>query len=253
MSDSNIIGSVIKSVNVLGLLAEEPFEYTAIEISKSLGLNRTTVHRILATLVESRMAVQDPASGKYKVGPESYRLGMAYKHTFDSEDLIQSIIAEAGKELRMSVGYSIKDGMDVISVYDFEQYASVRFGYSIGSKWPLYRGASGRSVIAFHEPFSELEELVQGMEMEKITENTITDPKVLLEEFKRTRERGYAISDGESLVGAYGIGYPVRDRRGQVMATVSIAAIRASMTDERIEEVIEVLKRTAERIEKSIL
>jgi len=252
MAESNIIGSVMKAINVLNMMAKEPYEYTALEISREVGLNRTTVHRLLSTLVEGRMVIQSKSTSKYMIGPQAYRMGMAYKYGFDSEDVIKKIINETGKQLRMSVGYSIKDGMDVISLYDVEQYADVLFGYKIGSKWPLYRGASGKSVIAFHEPLSELVELVQVMKMDKKTENTITDPVELLKDYENIRKRGYAISDEESIIGAMGIGYPVRNPSGEVIATVSIATIKASMDEARIKEVVGILRETAGQIENHI-
>lgn len=253
MSEKNIIGSVIKAIGVLNVLAREPYEFTALEISKDTEMNRSTVHRLLTTLVQSGMVVQNSSSQKYMIGPQAYHLGMAYKYHFDSDDAIKMIINDVAKSLNMNVGYSVKDGLDVISFYETEQYSDVIFGYKLGSRWPIYRGACARSVLAFHEPFDEVESLIRSCNMRPKTPNTFTDADKLISEYQATKARGYAVSDEESIIGAIGIGYPVRNSAGEVVATISVAAIKASAPDSKVSEIVSALKNASEKIQEFLL
>ncbi len=249
MVEKNIIVSVEKSIKVLNALAKEPYSLTANEISKEVDLNRSTVHRLLTTLLSSRMVIQDKNSSKYMIGPQAYRIGMAYQHHFDSNDTIRSCINDVARELNMNVGYSIKDGMSIISFYETELYSDVIFGYKIGSKWPITRGACARSILAFHEPFEEIEELINNATLVKKTPYTITDYEQLIQKYRETRQQGYAFSDQENILGALGIGYPVRDIYGEVVATITVAAIKASLTDEKINYILKSLEETAKKIQ----
>jgi DNA-binding IclR family transcriptional regulator len=253
MDEKNIIGSVVKAVDVLRALSREPYEFTANEISKITQLNRSTVHRLLSTLVHTKMVVQDEVRSKYMIGPMAYRLGISFKQHFDSDDKIKTIINEVAKELSMNVGYSIKNGLDIISFYETESYSDVIFGYKIGARWPITRGASARAVLAFHHPFSEVENLIRSTSLVRKTPYTITDHTTLINAYKKTKELGYAMSDQESIIGAIGIGYPVRNIHGEVVSTISVAAIKASLPESRIPEILEALRQAAHKIQPYLI
>lgn len=83
---------------------------------------------------------------------------------------------------------------------------------------PLYAGAAGKAVLAFCE-----RELVAAIDLQTITDTTITSREVLDKELAAIRKRGWATGDGERVPGAFGVATPFFADgriRGAISATV---------------------------------
>ncbi len=226
---------------------------TALELSEGLNINRSTVHRILKTLMDEMMILQSPVSKKYTLGPASYHIGTSYLSKDSNTEQIKHILEWVAKETQQSIGYSILEGERIINIYEIESFQPIKIGYRPGSYYPIHCGAYGKSIMAFFEPVSRLKEIVYSYDLYKKTPNTITDPSELLEEYEKIRKNGYAISDEESLVGAIGIGAPVRNSKGKVVACVGSASIKSNTLDEELESIKEKVIEGAQRISKIML
>ena len=107
--------------------------------------------------------------------------------------------------------------------------------------------------MAFYEPIEELEKIVYSTKLEKKTPNTITDPETLLKEYAKIRKNGYAISDEENLLGAYGIGCPVFNPEGKIHGAIAAATIKNTLDKKDIERLIDIIMNGAKRISKHVL
>lgn len=248
----NKLSSLEKAIEVLKYLAREPYSFSALELSKALNINRSTVHRILLTLKSEMLILQCPSNKKYKLGPMIYHLGSAYINKSNHANEIFHIIDEVSEKLKMSTGYSVIENGKIINIYENEMFTTIRMGYKPGCFYPIHCGSYGKTIMAFYEPLHELNEIVYNTKLEKRTENTITDPDKLLEEYARIRQQGYAISDGENIEGAIGVGAPVRNSLGKVIGGIATAGIKASIKHEKLEYIKEVIIDAADRISKYI-
>jgi DNA-binding IclR family transcriptional regulator len=84
--------------------------------------------------------------------------------------------------------------------------------------------------------------------LDKRTDKTITDPDKLLKEFEKIRNQGYCISNEENAKGALGIGAPVRNSKGEVVASIAAAGIKAGIDNNRLNEIKKVIMEAAEEI-----
>lgn len=252
MDNNKKLSSLEKAIELLKHLANEPYSFSALELSRALDINRSTVHRILSTLKDQMLILQCPTTKKYKLGPMTYYIGSAYLNKSNYTSEIFHIVDEVSEKLRLSTGYSVIENGEIINLYENETFSLVRMGYKNGSFYPIHCGAYGKAIMAFHEPLEELKEIVYSTDLEKKTEITITDPEELLAEYARIREQGYAISDGENIEGAIGVGVPVRNSKGKVVGSIATAAIKASITPERLEFIKESVIDAANRISKLI-
>jgi DNA-binding IclR family transcriptional regulator len=89
--------------------------------------------------------------------------------------------------------------------------------------------------------------------MTACTEKTITCPDRLREELEATRQRGYAIDDGEFEPGIRAVAVPVRDVFGNVVAALGMPGPVQRMTPERIPEIARALMEAANAISAHIL
>ncbi|EOD01616.1 IclR family transcriptional regulator [Caldisalinibacter kiritimatiensis] len=244
--------SIQKTINILKQLARAPYEMTALELSNELSINRSTVHRILNTLKDEMLVLQNPVNKKYTLGPMAYHIGIAYINNQTNSEQIKYILNEVAKETKQSVGYAMLIDGKIMNIYEIENYQPIKIGYRPGSFYPIHCGAYGKCITAFIEPKEKLKKIVYSSELYKKTPNTITDPEELLKEYEKIRKNGYAISNEESLLGAIGIGAPVRNSSGKVIGSVAAASIKSALTNSDFEFIKQKVIEAAQKISKFI-
>lgn len=247
------ISSIKKSINILKRLAERPYEMTVLELSKELQINRSTVHRIITTLKEEFLVLQNPYNKKYYLGPTAYHIGASYVSSINNYDQVRNILNEIALEINQSVGFVKLEGERIINIYEIESYQPVRIGYRQGKYYPIHCGAYGKCTMAFFEPKERLKEIVYSTELVKNTPNTITNPEKLLKEYEKIRNDGYAISDEENLIGLIGIGAPIFNANGKIIGTIASALIKSNSSKEDIEKVKLAMINGAKRISKFLV
>ncbi len=113
---------------------------------------------------------------------------------------------------------------------------------------PLHAGASSKVLLAYkEEPFVDLF-LKERAPLIRFTDATITDPVRLKSELGLIKKRGFAFSDQEVDSGVRGIGSPIRNHRGDVIAGLSIAGPAERIDDARLPRLIALVTGTADRI-----
>ncbi len=245
--------AVGKAVKILQAFAKEPYNYTAAELSKELNINRTTIHRILTELEGEQLVIQNHTDKKYTIGPNMFHIGAKYLYRSNNFDEIKSIIDKLAVKTKQNVGYTIIDSGKIINLYESEVSMPAKITYAQGTYFPINAGAYGKTIMAFYKPLKKLEEIVRNSKLEKRTPNSITDPEELLKEYEDIRNRGYAVSDEENLIGALGIGAPVFDKDGNIHGCLALAAVKATLNKDDIEELANMMKKGAKEISKYIL
>ncbi|SHI90770.1 transcriptional regulator, IclR family [Dethiosulfatibacter aminovorans DSM 17477] len=242
-----------KMIEIMKAFGEEPFSYSAMELSEKLGLNRTTVHRIIAELEAEMLVVQNLTDKKYSIGPAMYHIGSRYMYRNSNFLEIRTIIDKIAMETKQNIGYTVIDNGKIINLYESEITMPMRITYRHGSYFPINCGAYGKTITAYHEPMEELEKVVREADLEKRTPNTIVDPDKLLEEYEKIRKNGFAISDEENMIGAFGIGAPIFNSSGKIHGCVGLAAVKTSINEEDISRLIEIIKKGAKDISKFVV
>ena len=247
------LSSIEKAAKILIRLSKEPYEMTALELSEELGINRSTVHRILNILIGEMFVLQNPSSKKYSLGPTTYTIGASYLHNQNNSERIKYILEDLAKETKQSIGYAILVEDRILNMYEIENYQSIKIGYKSGCFYPIHCGAYGKCIMAFYEPEKKLREIVYSADLFPKGPNTITDPEVLLGEYRKIRQQGYAISDEESVKGLIGVGAPVRNSRGKVVASVAVAILKGTITDDKFKEIINKAIASANKISQLLI
>lgn len=232
-----------KAVSILNILSMEPNSYNVTELSNISGLNRTTIYRILSTLEESKMVIKNEITKEYKIGPAIYHMGCTYLNNFNCDDQIPRILNEISKQTEESVGYAIREGDTVLSLYEIEINQPLKMNYKPGLYYPMNRGCYGKCLMAYYDN-EKVKELLHSQKFEKITDNTLTTSEEILEEYKTIREQGYVISKYEVSPYALGVGIPVFNAKGIVKACVAVSFIRGSSgksDEKRINEFLNIL------------
>jgi IclR family KDG regulon transcriptional repressor len=192
------------------------------ELGRRLGLGKSTVHRLLTTLVAEGLVEQDRRTGGYRLGIVMFELGEAVRVHLDLHAAAGPVLAQLREQTGESAQVGVLDGVEVVYVDRLESAHSLRLFTETGRRVPAHCTSSGKVLLA-HLPEPDRETCL-SRPLPRLTPHTLTDPAALRAELARVRERGWAEAVNERELGVASLAAPIRDRHGEVVAAVSIGA-----------------------------
>jgi DNA-binding IclR family transcriptional regulator len=241
MSES--IRAVERALDVLMCFTNQTPELTMTQISDLIGLNKSTVHRLLATLEGKRFVERDAVTGVYKPGIRLLQMAFLTMEHNDLRRLAAPFLHNLCNQFRENVNLSILDGADVVYVDAIESSQRVKLAAAPGQRLPAFCTASGKAILAFL-PEENIKHILESG-MPGYTQNTLTSPELFWENIRQVRELGFAISIQEFEDGINAIAAPICN---EPIASISIAGPAYRLTRERMLELGPDLVATAKNI-----
>ena len=218
------IQSVEVAAGILEALARAPAAVQLKDLADATGMPPAKAHRYLVSLLRARLVEQEPATGRYGIGPLALRLGLAALGRID----VVRIASEALPGLRDRI-----DETAVLAIWGDRGPTVIRFEESshpvtinvrVGSLVPVLRSALGKALAAF-PPQAGLEQLLEA-ERAELPAMDVADALAAV------RRRGLARVEGDLLPGVAALAAPVRDHSGRAAAAIG-AIGRAAEFDSR--------------------
>lgn len=237
--------SVDKALAVLKQFSASEPQLGVSELGRRLGMTKSTVHRLLGSLVKSGLVEQDPQTREYMLARETAQLGYTAIY---SDPLLRTAfpyLHYLAHEVQEAVYMAIRRGVEAHPVL---HVLSPTLREQLG--WyrtiPLYSTAAGKVLLAYAEDRVLRRVLDQGLTAR--TENTITDPGALQDELDKVRQQGYALCFEEEKLGINAAAVPVREPDGSVVAALSVAGPAYSLTHDKATAALEQLRAIAGEI-----
>jgi DNA-binding IclR family transcriptional regulator len=242
-SEASLAPAVTRAVAVLDALAAEPGVAAGTsELSRRLGLPKSSIANICAALVEAGLLRR--AGAGFRLGRRLAELGGAYLSAVDQVqefyDACESL--ETASEETMQLG--ILDGTEVTYIARHDGRQPIRLASEIGRRLPASCTAMGKAAMASLDG-DELAERLRGIRwLPTMTAKSHRTVDSLMTDLEGVRERGYAIDDEETAEGVicYAIAVPPR-RAGDNPYGASVTLLKARATDERRELLVGDLRR----------
>lgn len=220
------------------------------ELSETLRMNISTVHRVLAALVHKQIIRQDSVTSKYGPGPWLLDLSLAYLRRLDLPQVALPFMRLLRDETRETVTLSMRDGMTRIYITQVESPQEIRQTVETGRRLPLLPGGSGKAILAFL-PQEEIDAYLEQWQRDATTDGPQEIARVRTE-MAAVRRAGFACSRSERLPGAASVAAPVRDYRGVVVGSVSISGPVGRFTDDCIARYGELVRATADEVSQQL-
>lgn len=246
-----IVQSVERALSILEVLSDYSEGLGVTEISEKVDLHKSTVYRLLSTLIYTGYVVQDMESNKYKITLKLFELGSKKIEDMDLLTASKPYTKKLMESLNEVVHLVIKDENDIVYIDKVEADNPIRMASTIGKRSPLYCTATGRAILAYL-PKEEVIKIWENSKVEKRTENTITDFKALVNQLELIREKGYAVDDEENEPGVRCVGAPVFNRFGQIEGAISVSGPSNRVTEDMVEDIAKEVIKCAELISKEI-
>ncbi len=232
--------SVMLASQILTALASRPGASTLDELASAVGQPRSSVHRVLNTLVHEEFVVRVGVRGGYSLGSKLTRLGAAYLRDFDIVEQFRAVAAPIVWEINETMQLAVLDWPSAIFIGHVDSRRRVRVATEIGGRLPANATAVGKALLAFSSTSFLDRNRNCPMEIVAMTKETITSVDALEADLSEVRARGWAHAFRESEESLCCIAAPVyRSTSSEPVAAMSICVpepVLSSETERRLAE-----------------
>jgi len=227
------IKSVLRALDILELLASKGGSGRISDIAREIGCSKNTAFRLLQTLQE-REFVRQADDSSYELTFKLLNLGETVMRTTEVHDIARPYIQNLVKLCGETATLAILDDDEIVYVDRVHGNMPHNTSYSIGSRAKAYRTSLGKAILAFSS--ETVVDHCLNQELQANTEYTITDPNRIRSELREVAQRGYATDNQENVLGIRCIGAPIFDRKGEVVAAVSVSGLAVRLTDQCLKD-----------------
>ena len=229
--------SVRRVVGLLDTLARSDEDLTVRELAAQVDVSKSAAQRMLAALVETGLAVQDPSSRRYGLGPLTLVLGTAYQRRIDLRALASVPMTTLRDLTGETVGLSVRVGEELLHIDQVESRSELRRTFEIGKALPLWAGAPSRVLLA-DLPDDEVERIIRAHRPSQVDPVAPPAADEFIASVRQCREQGWASAFEETIPGVNTVAAPVRRSDGSIAATISITGPTSRLDEERVAELV---------------
>lgn len=190
------------------------------ELARRLGMGKSTVHRILATLMVDGFVERTP-DDRYRLSLKLYEIGQQVVASQELREVAHPVLERLRIESGETAHLAVLSGTDVVYLDRLESPHMLHMFAIEGRRRAAHATSSGKCLLAFGSA-DAVEQVVAGG-LPRLGPRTITTRPVLMRALRDVRRIGHAVSVDESAPGVVSAGAPVFGIDGSCVAAVSVA------------------------------
>lgn len=220
--DIYVSPAVQRAVRLLRHIAEGDPVNNLSRTARELGINRTTLLRLVHTLQTERFLEPRPEGQGWRIGVGL--IGLAAQ-AFYSEDLVQTavpVLTRLAESLSLSAHLGVLDGLEIVFVVRRTPNHTFGSNIRIGSRLPAHAANMGRIILA-HLPPDRVDRMYTGAVLKPVTTHTAVTPAQLQAQLEKDRAAGLAWSDGNYEAGISSVAAAIFDATGEPVAAINVS------------------------------
>lgn len=229
----DLIAGLQKGLALMQLFSERHPRLSVPQAASLSGLTPSAARRFLLTLVHDGFAETD--GRHYWLTAKALRIGQAYVDSAQLPRMLRPIVEQVARTTQEHVSVGVRDGDDIVHIVRSRYSHVASLSIRPGSRVPMYCTASGRLWLAALDT-AELDAYFARVELRALTPYTRHTEAEIRAELARIGELGHALVDQEYEVGMRVLGVPLRDREGQLKASLTLTTHASRMSPEEMRE-----------------
>ena len=235
MAEKTGVQSVERIFQLIEQLAAHPTGVSLQKLAGETGLAKSTVHRLLASLVGLGYVAQNDENGHYRLTLKMFELSSGIVNSMEIMDVAKAHLERLSQRTGEAVHLVIRDARDIVYIYKTES-GPMRMSSRVGLRSPLYCTGVGKAILATLPP-EEVEDVWNHSSLKKLTSRTVVDLTEMQDQLAEVRANGYAIDDEENEMGVRCVAVAIPGPDGRAESAFSISGLAPYMTPERIRRV----------------
>ncbi|TPW31594.1 IclR family transcriptional regulator [Martelella alba] len=221
MSEQKGVEAVERALAILDCFSHTPGPLTLAQLARETGLYKSTILRLIVSL-ERFGHIERDDTGRYRLGNAAWRLGAQYRAGFSLGTALHRTLEDLVEQTAETASFYIRQGDMRICLYRVEPTRAIRHSVAEGVELPINRGASGKVLQAWSEPYPA--------------------------EFEATREAGYATSHGERNGEVAAVAAPVFDTAGDLRGAITVSGLVTRFDTQTVEKIAGIVRESAARL-----
>lgn len=248
---NHMIGSVAATLELLELYSHKQVDTLQLnDFVVTYKRPKSSIHRMLTTLVNTGYLEQEKGTKQYKLTLKMWRLGVPALEKYDLQEIASPLLRSLMQTTNETVHLAIPtEKGDVVYVSKYESMRSIRVQTQLGGSVPAYATATGRCILAYNPAIWAI---FEGQPLRALTPDTKIRHEEIELVLQDVREKGYAVTRGESHPEMGGIAAPIRDHSGQVIAACGCAMPLFRMSDDLVEKILPNVLKTVGDISRAL-
>jgi IclR family pca regulon transcriptional regulator len=248
---TDFVESLDRGLRLLQVFGERTSPMTLSEVAIAAALPRATARRILFTLQHAGFVASD--GKQFALTPHVLTLAGHYLRSNQLVAVLQPVLDHISAQAGEISSLAVLDGDDVVFIARASPTRLFTGGLDIGYRLPSFCTAVGRAMLGRLDD-AELKQRLGAMRRERLTPETLTDPKRLLTAIAADRKRGYALVDREAEPHFRSIAVPVKRYDGTIVGAINIGAhVDRVTTEEMVKRFLPLLREGADSVKARLL
>jgi DNA-binding IclR family transcriptional regulator len=220
-----------------------------VDLVRHSGLEQPTVHRMLKAMIAENMVIQRVENRRYFLGPILFELGLAAEQHYGLREICQSSLVRIAEKTGDTVFLTVRRGREAVCIDRKDGAFPVKvFTLNVGDRRALGVGAGGLAILA-ELPEVDAEQVIEGNSKILGLVGGL-NAKEMKQRVAQARRQGYGIHDVLNVSGVKAVGVAIKNAEGDAFAALSISAVATRIANQRIEELVVLLRKEASVIEK---
>lgn len=236
---------VLRALEELG---DAPGGLGVTELGRCLGVDKSTAHRLLATMLARGFVRLNPHTQRYQLGLRLVVLGAIAARGVDLTDIARPVLEALRDDTGEASSLAVLSEGEVIFLAKAAASGALTVNHGVGTRLPAHCSALGKVLLAGGKDPEQIDRAIAQRGLAGHTPRTITDPDDLRRHLAQVAARGWAIDDEEYAVGLRCLAAPIRDAMGDVVAAAGISGPVTRVTLERVTTLAERVRQAANDI-----
>ena len=243
------MNSIEKSIHILNYLSRAERSVGITELSSKLLFPKSTIHRMLKSLLSYSLVDQEKETSKYRLGLQILEYSNSFYNSFDfrqiAKPFLKKICSETGLTTFLTAWYNGRSiCIDSISP---SRNANTHLFVEIGKEMPFHSAASAKILLAY-QPSEDIKRIINEKTLPRYTSKTIINPKKLEEHLSEIRHKGFSICNEELEEGIKAISAPVKNIDRETIASITITGLSKRLPNSNIKKFIKILVNSAQEL-----
>lgn len=239
--------SVDRAMAILRLLGSAEGDMTLNDFVREMGLHKSTVHRLLASLQEAGLVQRDASTARYQLGLELIALSGNVLGRIEVLRIADPHARRLADLTQETVNIGIRHKNDILNIEQVPGPNLLRSFDWLGKRSPLHVGAAAKALLA-HLSDDEIHAYLRDVE----ASDAAFDVDALREEIEQIRISGFAVNRGQLDPSVFALGAPIFRAGGEAIASISVAGYRTSIEGDRFEELASSVRNSAQDISRQL-
>lgn len=243
--NKELVGALLKACSLLDRFGADRPTWTLNELTAVSGMNKTTIHRLMATLIHAGWVDRTPEGG-YRATVRVFEIGASALADLDIRSAARPHMTDLAAEFGDTAYLMVPAEEGAVCIDKVEGSGNlVVAGINIGTVLP-YHAAAGPVVMLACS--SKLRDTWIRQGLPTFTSRTIYEPSALVAHLDVVRDIGFSVSESDFLEGVSAVAAPIFDASGSVLGSISIGGRSENFRGKTLDNKVAAVKRAATRI-----